>query len=43
MKSDLLLFGFDHAIRFDVIVTLVFFNNLRLNTEPGKGHAIFVY
>ena len=21
---------FDHAIRFDVIVTLVFFNNLRL-------------
>ena len=30
MKSDLLLFGFDHAIRFDVIMTLVFFNNLRL-------------
>ena len=30
MKNDLLYFGFDHAIRFDVIVTLVFFNNLRL-------------
>ena len=30
MKNDLLQFGFDHAIRFDVIVTLVFFNNLRL-------------
>ena len=30
MKNDLLKFGFDYAIRFDVIVTLVFFNNLRL-------------
>ena len=30
MKSDLLLFGFDNAIRFDVIMTLVLFNNLRL-------------
>ena len=30
MKNDLLQFGFDYAIRFDVIVTLVFFNNLRL-------------
>ena len=29
-KHDLLLFGFDHAIRFDVIMTLVFFNNLSL-------------
>ena len=33
MKNDLLLFGFDHAVRFDVIMTLAFFNNLRL--EPG--------
>ena len=30
MKNDLLLFGFDHAVRFDVIIMLVFFNNLRL-------------
>ena len=30
MENDLLQFGFDHAIRFDVIVTLAFFNNLRL-------------
>ena len=30
MKSDLLKFGFDHAICFDVIMTLVFLNNLRL-------------
>ena len=30
MKNDLLQFGFDYAICFDVIVTLVFFNNLRL-------------
>ena len=30
MKNDLLLFVFDYAIRFDVIVTFVFFNNLRL-------------
>ena len=30
MKNDLLLFGFDHVVRFDVIMTLVFFNNLHL-------------
>ena len=30
MKNNLLLFGFDHAIRFEVIMTLVFFNNLHL-------------
>ena len=30
MKHDLLQFGFDHAVRFDVIMTLVFFNNMRL-------------
>ena len=30
MKNNLLEFDFDHAVRFDVIMTLVFFNNLRL-------------
>ena len=30
MKNDLLKFGFGHALRFDVIMTIVFFNNLRL-------------
>ena len=33
MKNDFRLFGFDHAVRFDVIMTIAFFNNLRL--EPG--------
>ena len=30
MKNDLLLFGFDHAVRFDVIMTIAFLNYLRL-------------
>ena len=30
MKNDLLHFGFDHTVRFDVIMTLAFFENLRL-------------
>ena len=30
MKKHLLLFGFDNAVHFDIIMTLVFFNNLRL-------------
>ena len=30
MKNDLLKFGFDHADRFDVMMTIAFFNNLRL-------------
>ena len=25
MKNDLLYFGFDHAVRFDVIMTMAFF------------------
>ena len=31
MKKDLLLFGFDHAICFDVIMTLVFSTMSTLN------------
>ena len=30
MKNKLLQFGFDHTVRFDVIMTLAFFENLRL-------------
>ena len=30
MKTRFAVFGFNHAVRFDVIMTLAFFNNLRL-------------
>ena len=31
MRNDLPLIGFDHTLRSDVIMTSVFFNNLRQN------------
>ena len=30
MKNESLQFGFDHTVRFDVIMTLAFFEKLRL-------------